>query len=238
MSFTEVRCEKVGRVFGRTRALHAFTHTFPAGKVTALLGDNGAGKSTLLAILSTLLSPSSGEVRYGDLSFAEAGARARGAIGLVSHAALIYPQLTARENLDFFGRLHGVPDRAGAIAAMLETVGLSKTAWDRPAATYSRGMLQRLALARALLPDPTLLLLDEPFTGLDREASGRLQGIVEAARAAGKIVVLVTHDLHMAARLADHTVILARGRLRHREEAPLQPEALATIYRAHTSAAA
>ncbi|MDF1563324.1 MAG: ABC transporter ATP-binding protein [Deltaproteobacteria bacterium] len=235
-TFDTVTCEKVGRVFGRTRALQNFSFELRAGEVTALVGTNGAGKSTLLAILSTLLSPSSGSVRYGELSFREAGERARGSIGLVSHAALVYPQLSARENLDFFGKLHHVPERRAAIEAMLQKVGLIQAAWDRPASTYSRGMLQRLALARALMTDPRLLLLDEPFTGLDREASERLIEIVRQAKAAGRIVLLVSHDLQVTAELADRTVILARGKLQHVVEEPVSGEQLSELYRQHTAA--
>ncbi len=234
-SFDTVTCEKVGRVYGRTRALSSFSLQLRAGEVTALVGTNGAGKSTLLAILSTLLSPSSGTVRYGELSFREAGARARGTIGLVSHAALVYPQLSARENLDFFAKLHALPDRAEAIKAMLEQVGLVPSAWDRPASTYSRGMLQRLALARALITHPTLLLLDEPFTGLDREASERLMEIVLSAKEAGRIVLLVSHDLQVTAELADRTVILARGKLKHVIEERVSGDTLSELYREHTA---
>jgi len=236
MDFDRVVCRELGKSYGRTRALSKFSLELPAGKVTALIGTNGAGKSTLLSILSTLSVPDTGELRYGELSHEEAARSARGSIGLVSHAALVYPQLSARENLHFFAALHGIKKVEERADAQLEAVGLIPAAWDRPAGTYSRGMLQRLALARALISDPKLLLLDEPFTGLDREASTRLVEIVKAARSAGKIILLVSHDLDLCAGLADRFAILSRGRLRHVCETTLDAPTLADLYRTHTAA--
>ncbi len=235
MGFDTVVCRGVTKVYGRTRALAGVDLTFRVGEVTALLGANGAGKTTLLSILSTLLRPSAGEVRYGEAGHDEAATSLRGEIGLVSHAALVYPQLSALENLHFFGRLYGLDQLPERAAAVLERVGLAEPAWQRAASTYSRGMLQRLALARALLPDPRLLLLDEPFTGLDRDASARLMEILREARGRGRIVVLVTHDLDGAARLADRTAILARGRVSHLVEEAVDGPELGELYRTHTA---
>lgn len=235
MSFDTVTCTGVTKIYGRTRALAGVDLTFRAGEVTALLGANGAGKTTLVSILSTLLRPTAGEVRYGELAHPEAARRLRGAIGLVSHAALVYPQLSALENLRFFGRLYGLTDANERSEAVLERVGLQRSAWNRAAGTYSRGMLQRLALARALLPEPRLLLLDEPFTGLDREASERLMEILRDARGQSRLLVLVTHDLEGAARLADRTAILARGRIARLVDEPVDGHVLAELYREHTA---
>lgn len=209
--FDEVRTERVTRVFGATRALAAVSLTLRGGEVTSIEGGNGAGKSTLLNVLSTLLRPTSGEVFYGDLTLSQDRVLLRSCIGLVGHDAMVYPDLTARESLAFMARLHDLPgaDLDGALAA----VGLKDVA-DRPARTYSRGQLQRLALARAELHDPSLLLFDEPTTGLDAAATRRLEGAVEAARARGRVVVMVTHDHAFAQRVATVRVTLERGRLR------------------------
>ena len=224
-----VQVEGIQLVYGRTRALAGVDLSLEAGAVTALVGPNGAGKSSLLSVLATLQRPTRGEVRFqlrgGDtLTLAEADAGLRAAIGWVSHSALIYPQLSALENLRFFAELYQLPARA--VEAQLEAVGLHPSAWSRPAATYSRGMLQRLALARALLPDPSLLLLDEPFTGLDREAGERLSKLILGARGQGRAVLLVTHDLDAAARLSDRVVLLARGRVATTLEGPVDPASL------------
>lgn len=235
MSFDRVTCRAVTKVYGRTRALAGVDLELRRGEVTALLGANGAGKTTLLSILSTLLRPSSGEVRFGEASHQEASHTLRGAIGLVSHAALVYPQLSALENLSFFARLYALDQEHARSEAALERVGLLRAAWKRPAGTYSRGMLQRLALARALLPDPPLLLLDEPFTGLDRDASERLMEILREARGRQRMILLVTHDLEGAARLADRSAILARGRVAHLVEEAVDGAALSELYRVHTA---
>ncbi len=209
--FDEVRAEKLTRVFGATRALASVSLTFRGGEVTSVEGGNGAGKSTLLNVLSTLLRPSAGEVHYGDLTLSQDRVLLRSCIGLVGHEAMVYPDLTARESLAFMATLHdlGAVDLDAALAA----VGLKEIA-DRPARTYSRGQLQRLALARAELHDPSLLLFDEPTTGLDAAATRRLEGAVEAARAKGRVVVLVTHDHEFARRVATVRVTMERGRVR------------------------
>lgn len=235
MTFDAVTVRGVTKVFGRTRALSGIDLELKRGEVTALLGANGAGKTTLLSILSTLSRPTAGEVRYGEIGHEEAARTMRADIGLVSHAALVYPQLSGLGNLRFFGRLYGLDDGAARAEALLDRVGLARSAWTRTAGTYSRGMLQRLALARALLPDPPLLLLDEPFTGLDQNASARLMDILRDARGEGRLVVLVSHDLDGAARLADRTAILARGKVARLIDEPVDGATLAEIYRESTA---
>lgn len=236
MSFDQVTCRGVTRVYGRTRALAGVDLTLESGKITALLGANGAGKSTLISILSTLMAPSRGEVLYGDVPHPEAGRKLRGHIGLLSHAALVYPQLSALENLAFFAELYSLTDARARAIAILEEVGLTRSAWTRPASTYSRGMLQRLALARALLPTPRLLLLDEPFTGLDGDASERLMELLDRARGRDQILLLVSHDIEAAAQLADRTAILSRGKIAHLIDEPIDGPALAEAYRIHAGA--
>ncbi len=211
--FDEVRVEKVTRVYGATRALAGVSRTFRAGQVCSIEGGNGAGKSTLLLVLATLVKPTQGTVTYGEYELPDDRDAVRSAIGLVGHEALVYPDLTPRETLTLMATLHDLPSPAARIETSLRAVGLWELA-DRPARTFSRGQLQRLALARAELHDPSLLLFDEPTTGLDAGATERLAKAIGAARERGRIVVLVTHDHPFAARVADVRVTLERGRIR------------------------
>jgi heme ABC exporter ATP-binding subunit CcmA len=210
--FDRVAVREVSRHYGRRRALAKVSLDCRAGEVLGLLGPNGAGKSTLLSILATLLTPSTGTVLYGERTAHDAGPALRGRLGFLSHDLHLYPELTARENLEFFGRLYGL-DRVGErVDAALERAGLAERAGD-VASGFSRGMRQRLALERALLHEPRLLLLDEPFTGLDDASVGALAARLQELRAAGRIVVLVTHDLDVADRLLDRVAVLKDGRL-------------------------
>ncbi len=210
--FNQVSVEKVTRVYGATRALAGVTLTFRAGEVCSVEGPNGAGKSTLLLVLATLVKPTAGAVRYGDYELPDDREDIRGAIGLVGHEAMVYPDLTVRESLALMASLHDLPSPDARIAEVLRAVSLADLA-DRPARTLSRGQLQRLALARAELHDPSLLLFDEPTTGLDAAATERLVQAVDRHRRAGRVVVLVTHDLPFAARVADVRVTLERGKV-------------------------
>jgi len=210
--YDEVSLHKVTRVFGATRALAGVSLRFRAGEVASVEGPNGAGKSTLLAVLSTLARPTAGRVRWGEMTMPGDAADIRSSLGLVAHEALVYPDLTPRENLRLLGVLHGLDEPTVAADLALAAVGLTPLA-DRPARTFSRGQLQRLALARATLHDPQLLLFDEPTTGLDPAATERLARAIADARTRGCIVVMVTHDLAFAARVADVRVQLVRGRV-------------------------
>ena len=210
--FDHVTAKDLTRVYGPTRALAGVSLTLHAGEVTVLEGPNGAGKSTLLAVLATLARPSSGTVSFGEFDPREDLDVIRPAIGLVAHEALVYPDLTARESLDLFARLYALPDVSTTVTQALERGGLKDIA-DRPARTFSRGQLQRLALARAQLHDPVLLLFDEPTTGLDSASTERVVTAIIAARAAGKIIALVTHDHALAERVGDVRVFLERGRI-------------------------
>jgi heme exporter protein A len=212
VDFTSLSFAEVSRTFGRRRALNRVTFQCRAGEVIALLGPNGAGKSTFLSIAATLLQPTSGAVAYGDLSAQRAGAALRGRIGLLAHDLYVYPDLTASENLDFFGRLYGLTDLRGRVTAALERAGLTDRC-DEPVSGFSRGMRQRLALERALMHEPRLVLLDEPFTGLDDAATAALRDRVIALREAGAIVILTTHDLETIDGIVDRAVVLQNGRL-------------------------
>jgi heme exporter protein A len=200
--------QKVSKTFGRHRALIDLDVSFGSGEVAAVLGPNGAGKSTLLGILSTLVRPSAGTVSWGDQLVARNSA-VRTTIGYVGHEPGLYGDLTARQNLTLFAGLYGVPAR---VEEMLARVGLSEVRKDAIVRTFSRGMQQRLALARALLPEPRILLFDEPGSALDPAGATWLAEEIARERADGRLVVLVTHDLDAAAMVATHLVILRRGR--------------------------
>jgi ABC-type multidrug transport system ATPase subunit len=209
--FTSLSINNVSRHFGRRRVLHKITLQCEAGEIVALLGPNGAGKSTLLSIAATLLDPSSGDVRYGEHTTRSSGSALRGRIGVLGHDLYVYPELTAAENLLFFGQLYGLMNLAPRVAAALERAGLVDR--DDPVGRFSRGMRQRLALERALLHEPRLVLLDEPFTGLDDAATGALRLRFEELRAAGCIVLLTTHDLETIEGLVDRAVVLQHASL-------------------------
>jgi ABC-type multidrug transport system ATPase subunit len=231
--FDRVAVRDVSRHYGRRRALARVSLECGAGQVLGLLGPNGAGKSTLLSILATLLAPSTGEVLYGDRSGKSAGAALRSRIGFLSHDLHLYPELTARENLEFFARLYGLDRVAARVGGALERAGLAERAVDLVAG-FSRGMRQRLALERALLHEPRLLLLDEPFTGLDDASVAALVARLKELRAAGRITVVVTHDLDVADRLLDRVAVLKDGRLVALDDAQGR---IREHYRARTTAA-
>jgi heme ABC exporter ATP-binding subunit CcmA len=186
------------------------------GEFVALLGSNGAGKSTLLRLLAGMSKPTAGRIRVGGWELPAEAQAVRAQIGVVSHKPLVYESLSARENLRFFGQLYNLP-LAGLdarITDLLMQVGLGKRG-DDLARTYSRGMLQRLSIARALIHNPAILLLDEPYTGLDVDAAGVLDDLLRAAHAEGRTIVMTTHDLARVPSLANRAVILARGSIGH-----------------------
>ena len=211
MDFTSLQFVDVTRTFGRRRALNRVSFSAEAGTITALLGPNGAGKSTLLSIAATLLQPTSGTVRYGDHA-ANGSASLRGRIGMLGHDLYLYPELSAAENLSFFANIYGLRDVEGRVARALELAKLVDRA-DDVVAGYSRGMRQRLALERALIHEPRLMLLDEPFTGLDEASREALRERLRTARAAGTIIILTTHDIAAIENLTDASVTLVDGRL-------------------------
>jgi heme ABC exporter ATP-binding subunit CcmA len=211
VDFSDLRFIDVSRNFGRRRALNRVSLSAAAGTITALLGPNGAGKSTLLSIAATLIEPSSGRVIYGDGDARNAGRALRARIGLLGHDLYLYQELTAAENLRFFARVYDLDRVERRVDAALDRAGLADRR-DDTVAGFSRGMRQRLALERALLHEPRLLLLDEPFTGLDEAARGSLRTRLADARAAGAIVLLTTHDRAAVEGLTDAAVTLIDGR--------------------------
>lgn len=215
--FTSLTFAGVSRYFGRRRALTDVSFSVEAGRVIALLGANGSGKSTLLSIAATLLDASTGQVRYGTMTARDAGPGLRRRIGVLGHDLYIYPELTAAENLRFFANLYRLDAVEERVREALASAALSDRAGDA-VASFSRGMRQRLALERALLHQPRVLLLDEPFTGLDDRSSVSLRQRLVRERHRGAIVLVTTHDLEAIDDLVDEAFVLTRGRaqaLRH-----------------------
>lgn len=209
-----IKLEQVSRHYGRHFALHRVSTNIRAGEITALMGSNGAGKTTLLNILAGIEAPSSGEVHYDAWSWQQFAKHGRHLVGWVSHSALLYMDLTGRENLEFYASMYGLNKIKAHCTQWLERVGLSESA-DRRVSVYSRGMVQRLTIARALLHNPELLLLDEPLTGLDREARAQMGDLFLAQRDQGKVVILSTHDLHTLSTICDRMLVLRKGQLQH-----------------------
>jgi len=225
------------KAYGIAPVLRQVDLGIPRGEFVALLGPNGSGKSILLRLLSGLSKPTAGVIRVGGWELPAEAHAVRAQIGLVSHKPLLYENLNARENLRFFARLYNLPRASveGRIDALLAQVGLAKRGHDRVRA-YSRGMQQRLSIARALLHNPDILLLDEPYTGLDQDASAILDSLLRAAHADGRTIVMSTHDLGRAATLAGRAIILSRGTVAaDRPTAELDPLQLAALYTAVTS---
>lgn len=208
----EIVLDEVSRAFGRSFALHRVSMTLTRGSLTVLLGPNGAGKTTLINILATLDRPTAGSVKFGELGLEEFSKRGRHNIGWVGHDGLIYDDLTGLENLHFFANMYGV-DKA-ACAKWLHRVGLNDAA-DQLVKQYSRGMRQRLSIARALLHNPPLLLLDEPLTGLDPAGQKTMLELFGQLKHQGRILVMITHDLDLPAEFVDQVAVLERGRLKY-----------------------
>ncbi len=205
---------RIFRAYGRIRALYRVTFDVYPGEAIALFGANGAGKTTLLRVASTLLTPSEGEILYrGKALDGNSRGAYRQAIGLVGHASFLYDELSARENLLLHARLRRVPEAEKRTDHLLERVGLSHRQDDR-VSNFSRGMEQRLSLARALVSQPDLLLLDEPFTGLDKPGTELLCQVLQEHRAAGGTTILISHDLPLGLSLVDRYLLLSQGELR------------------------
>ncbi len=221
----------LARAFGRVRALDGVDFSLRRGDVLAVFGPNGAGKSTLLRILAGILRADRGDVLLGGARFDRTDPAQRRRIGLIAHASLCYDFLTAAENLEFYARLYGLADPPGAALGALASVGLADRAasW---AVTMSRGMLQRLAIARALLHEPELVLLDEPFTGLDQAAAATLRAELERLRERRGAVVLVTHNVEEGLELATHVAIQVRGRFAELGPRPTDAAAFRARYAA------
>jgi len=200
----------VTKTYGAVRALLGVSTTFESGRVSMVLGANGSGKSTLLSIVGTLTRPTSGRVSHGSLG--KTREEVRRVLGWVGHESLCYGDLTGRENIELAARLHGLPAQA-AFEAARARFDLGAFA-ERPFRTYSRGQRQRIALARALVHSPRLLLLDEPTTGLDAASVDRLREVIRGEAEKGTLVIVVTHDEGFAKAAGDARVTLERGKVK------------------------
>lgn len=196
--------------FGLKTVLRGLDFQVERGEFVALLGPNGAGKTTFLRVLASLSRPLSGEVRIDGYRLPSQAAAVRRQIGVVSHLALIYEDLTAEENLKFFGRLYSVPNLEKRIEEVLKVVGLYRRRGDLTR-TYSRGMQQRLAIGRAILHDPKVMLFDEPHTGLDQDACEMLDDILRKVASMGRTVVMTSHDLARVSSLASRFDVISHG---------------------------
>ncbi len=207
-----IHVRELTRSYGPIYALRGVDLDVASGESVTILGPNGAGKTTLLRILATLLNPSSGEAQIDgkDLSTNSCDIRAR--LGFASHRSLIYDNLTVEENLIFYGKLYRVPGLAVRTEDLLRTVGLLSRRRSR-AGTLSRGMQQRLSLARAIIHKPDLVLLDEPYAGLDQESAEMLELLLNAVRGEARTVIMTTHNLERGLGRSDRVVILTKGRV-------------------------
>ena len=211
LDFEEVSVAGVAKSYGSTLALGGVDLRLTAGTVTVLRGANGSGKSTLLWLLAMLAHPTRGEIRYGPYGYAHADFL-RGRVGFVAHQLQLYPGLSGHENLLLAANLQGLPDAEKRTTDLGEALALTDY-WNRPLRTYSRGQAQRVSIARALLHQPRLLLMDEPATGLDEKSSKSFLRLIAAQKRGGAIVVLVTHEDGFASEVADQMLHMDRGRI-------------------------
>ena len=210
--------ETVGlaKSFGNFKALRKLDLKVPEGSSLAVFGPNGAGKTTLIKILASIMRPSSGKVLIEGMELKDDAVRVRARLGLVAHQSYLYGNLSAWENLDFYARMYGVENRAKRISEVLDLVSMTGRRYDR-LSTFSRGMQQRMALARALLHRPAVLLLDEPETGLDQQALGAMWDIIRREEAGKRTIIFTSHSFERSLSVCDDVIILERGRLAYKE---------------------
>ncbi|MGH9677912.1 MAG: heme ABC exporter ATP-binding protein CcmA [Candidatus Acidiferrum sp.] len=215
-----VTLNQVSKLYGRFAALREVSAEFEPGRLYAIFGENGAGKSTLLRVIAGLARPSSGTVRYGDtVTNGQERAAILRKLGYMAHAAMLYDELTALENLRYFGALYGMTRSDDAkLRAAIAAVGLD-AGLDRHVGEYSQGMRQRLSLARTILHEPQLLLLDEPFSNLDANSSQEIGRLLASWRDAGRTILVVTHQAAQVEPIADASLWLERGAIARRTSA-------------------
>jgi heme exporter protein A len=231
-----IEVRRLVKTFGIKPVLRGVDFRVDEGEFVALLGPNGAGKTTFLRILASLSRPTLGEVSLAGHALPAEAAAVRRILGVVSHQPLLYGDLTAEENLRFYGRMYGVAHLERRVREVLETVGLSARRQDL-VRQFSRGMQQRLAIGRAILHEPEVMLFDEPHTGLDPEAAAMLDGLLQEVAARGRTVVMTSHDLGRASSLASRVDILAGGVIaRSLRRGEAEAVDLPTIYRDVTHA--
>ena len=211
MGDAAIQTVKLSKVFGTRKAVDRVTFELPRGAFLSIFGPNGAGKTTLLRVLSTLARPTSGKAEILGIDLKEEPDHVRDHIGLISHNSMLYPDLTAQENLMFAARLYGVADPEARVEELLEAVELKHRRLD-VVRTFSRGMTQRLSIARALIHNPDVVFLDEPYSGLDPHAVEIFDHLIEQVRE-GRTFVMVSHDLQKGYAMCSHALVLARGRI-------------------------
>jgi heme exporter protein A len=231
-----IKIRGLSKAFGNRWALREVDLDVAQGQFLTIFGPNGAGKTTLIRILATLSRPTTGTITLAGLELRNASAEVRRRIGLVSHQTLLYPDLTAEENLRFYGQMYDVPQLGERVQEVIELVDLAPRRHD-PLRTYSRGMQQRLAIARAFIHDPPILLLDEPYTGLDPQATETLREALQRLISREHTIIMTTHNPERGLDLCDRVAILSAGRLAYqgaREE--LNVGDFQATYRNHVAA--
>lgn len=212
LDFEEVSVTGLTKSYGPTLALAGVDLRFTAGTVTVIQGSNGSGKSTLLWLLAMLAYPTRGEIRYGHYGAKKHSDGLRASIGFVAHQLQLYPGLSGRENLILAAKLQNLPHPDERTSALCDALALGEY-WNRPVRTYSRGQAQRVSIARALLHEPRLLLMDEPATGLDAKSTVSFVQLIAQVRRAGAIVLIVTHEAKFGSTVADRVLEMDRGRI-------------------------
>jgi heme exporter protein A len=230
-----IRIRGLTKSFGNRAALRGIDLDVRRGERLALVGPNGAGKTTLLRILATLSMPTAGSVQVAGMDLRERDREIRRKIGFLSHQPLLYDDLSGEENLRFYGCMYDVPDLSRRVGEVLRQVGMDRNRRDL-VRTYSRGMKQRLAIARAFLHDPELLLLDEPYTGLDQQAAEMLGAVLQDVEVDSRTIVLTTHDLERGLAVERRIAVLAQGRIVHQmDKEDWDPRRFRRIYAAQTA---
>lgn len=229
----EIITEGLTKSFGHFKALRGVDLELPKGCFLTVMGPNGAGKSTLIRVLATLARPTSGRVLLAGLDLVKEAVAARRLLGVVLHQTLLYDDLTAEQNLRFYGRLYRVHGLDSRIQEVAEEVGLAHRLRD-PVRAFSRGMQQRLAIARAIIHHPSIVLLDEPDTGLDLEAAARLKEILRGGPEGQRTVLMTTHNLERGLQICDRVAIMRRGQVVYVGEGRTDLATFREIYYEHT----
>lgn len=226
-----VETQNLSKAFGARKALDDVTIDVPEGAFLCVFGPNGAGKTTLIRVLSTLARPTAGSALVAGADIVEDSDEVRERIGVISHQPMLYPDLTAEENLVLYAELYGVSDARGRARELLDAVGLAHRRLDA-VREFSRGMIQRVAIARALVHDPDVVFLDEPYSGLDPHAVGIFDDLIESVRG-DRTFIMVSHDLKKGFALCTHALVMARGKVvRFDAKDDVDPDEFADLYRA------
>ncbi len=230
-----IRVRGLVKAFGFNAALRGVDLDVGEGEFVTVVGPNGAGKTTLLRVLATLSKPTAGRVEIAGRDVTRSGPQVRRLVGLVSHQTLLYPHLSAEDNLRFYGRLYGLDDLEARVDQVLQLVELAGRRTDL-VRTFSRGMQQRLTIARAILHRPQVMFFDEPYTGLDQQAASVLSRILTDVAAAGRTVLLTTHNLERGLVGCDRVVILNRGKIVHQaSRSDIEPATFVHLYQSVTA---